>query len=321
MPLDPALDGFLAKLDKEFDPPPHLLAATEFRALIERLSAEGRPERPAGLAIEDLIVSHNGRTVGVRIYRPKGKASQRALIYMHGGGWTVGSVDTHDPICAGIANETSCTVISVNYSLSPEHRYPHALLDCEAVADWLLENADLLGIDPAMVAIGGDSAGGNLSTALCLKMRDERGVVPFLYQVLIYPSLDTDIDRPSYLRNASAPFLDRPLMIWFLNHYLGDQFSHPDAYAMPMKAQSLAGLPPAFVSTAEFDPLLDEGAEYADRLRQAGVDCIYREAKSLMHGFMRVRGISKLAEIEFQAVCDALRDAFENQESQPQGGL
>lgn len=317
MPLDPALDGFLDKLDKAFDPPPHLLKATEFRDLIERMSAEGRPERPETLSVEDMTVSHNSRTVGVRIYRPEGAAASRALIYMHGGGWTVGSVDTHDPICAGIANETPCTVISVNYSLSPEHPYPHALLDCEAVADWLFENAASLNIDPRMIAIGGDSAGGNLSTALCLKMRDERGKVPFCYQVLIYPALDTDIDRPSFLKNANAPFLDRPLMIWFLNHYLGDQISNPDVYAMPMKAKSLSGLPPAFVSTAEFDPLLDEGAEYADRLRKAGIECTYREAKGLMHGFMRVRAISSLAEAEFQAVCEVLRKAFEMNKNQP----
>jgi acetyl esterase len=312
LPLDPALAPFLADAAAEFGPEPYRQSAPAFRAQVERLSTRTPPQRPPGLAVTERVADTTAGPVPLRIYRPgalAGSAAMPVLLYIHGGGWTVGSLDTHDPICVGIAEETPCCVVSIGYSLAPEHPFPAAYDEIAAVGAWVEAHAAALGIDPRRIAVGGDSCGGNLATAVAIAARDA-GLSRYCFQLLIYGVFDDDFDRPSMIRNAHAPFLDRELMIWFWRQYLGGAIHTDDPRAAPLKAKDLRGLPPAFVSTAEYDPLLDEGEAYATRLRAAGVPVEYRRAPALMHGFMRVRRLSRYAEEEFTAVCRALAKAF-----------
>lgn len=311
LPLDPALAPFIADAKAEFGPAPHLQSAQVFRAQVERLSTRKLPPHPPGMTVSDRVAPTAAGPVPLRLYRPRALAGERkapALIYIHGGGWTVGSLDTHDPIAAGIAEDTPCVVVSVGYSLAPEHPFPAAYREIEAVGAWLEAEAGALGLDAKRIAIGGDSCGANLGTAVAIAARDA-GLRRYCYQLLIYGAFDTDFERPSMRRNAEAPFLDRALLIWFWRQYLGAEHSD-DPRAVPLRAKDLRGLPPAFINTAEYDPLVDEGEAYAARLRAAGVPVEYRRAPALMHGFMRVRRLSRYAEEEFAAVCRALGRAF-----------
>jgi acetyl esterase len=312
LPLDPALAPFIADVEAEFGPAPYLQSAQQFRAQVERLSTRKLPPRPNGMAVADRTAPTAAGPVRLRFYRPRvlaGEAAAPALLYIHGGGWTVGSLETHDPICAAIAEETPCCVVSVGYSLAPEHPFPAAYHEIEAAGAWLADNAGALGLDAKRIAIGGDSCGGNLGTAVAIAARDV-GIRRYCFQLLIYGVFDIDFERPSMRRNAEAPFLGRDLMIWFWRQYLGGATATDDPRAVPLRAKDLSGLPPAFVSTAEYDPLLDEGEAYAARLADAGVPVEYRRAPALMHGFMRVRRLSRYAEEEFAAVCRALAKAF-----------
>ncbi len=307
--LDPAVQAFLDQAAAIMGDAPQEHEPVLARANMEAMSAATRMPRPPGVTVSDEVMQANGRKIKLRIYRPDGAALQPGLIYMHGGGWVVGSIDTHDGITAGLAKEARLTVVSVNYSLAPEHPYPAALEDVGAATLWVGEHAERLGIDPTRLVIGGDSAGGNLAAATCLRLRDEGAVMPFIYQLLIYPVVDTDMTRESYSINEDAPFLNKEEMRWFFGHYFSDPAHAKEPYASPLLAGSHAGLPPAFVLTAEFDPLLDEGAEYAVKLIRAGVNVEYRRCPDLMHGVLRVRAWSHSAEREFQATCLALRKA------------
>jgi acetyl esterase len=312
LPLDPALAPFIADAAAEFGPAPYLQSAQDFRAQVERLSTRKLPPRPPGMDVDDRVAPTAAGPVPIRIYRPRALADEPAapaLLYIHGGGWTVGSLDTHDPIVEGIADETPCCVISVGYSLAPEHPFPAAYHEVAAVGAWLEAEAAALGVDAKRLAIGGDSCGANLGTAVALAARDA-GLRHYCFQLLIYGVFDTDFETPSMIRNANAPFLDRALMIWFWRQYLAGTTATDDPRAVPLRAKELRGLPPAFVSTAEYDPLLDEGEAYAARLAAAGVPVEYRRAPALMHGFMRVRRLSRYAEAEFAAACRALARAF-----------
>jgi acetyl esterase len=310
MKLDPNLEPIARRL-AEASPRPHKLDPAEWRRRNAKLTTEAKPPRPRGIRVEDTVAEARDRRVDVRIYRPAGGQKQPVLLYMHGGGWVVDSIDTHDAICADIANETPCTVVSVGYGLAPEHPFPAGLLDCEAALAWALANASRLEIDPGRVAVGGDSAGGNLAAALSIKLRESGEPSPVGYQVLLYAPLDLDLDRPSFRRFRDGPYLYRDLMLWSWNHYLQGRLDLDDPLAAPMKARDLSGLPPAYVVTPEYDPLFDEGVAYATRLVAAGVNVEYRRAGGLLHGFMRFRSISELADHEFQAVCTALRRRFD----------
>lgn len=309
MAIDPDLGPFIAQVTQAFAPGPEHMEAADFRALAENLNAQAGRRRPVGVTVVDQMVQAKERKVPVRIYRSAG-AVQAALLFIHGGGWTVGSVESYDTIAADIAVSSQSVVVSVEYALAPEQPYPAGLLDCEAAAHWLIAKASSLGIDPRNIAIGGDSAGANIAAGLCLKMRDEEGRVSFCLQWLLYPALDTDMERPSYLANADAPILNKMMMGRFLEYYLGDNLREPDSYAMPLRANSLDRLPPAFISAAGHDPLRDDGRAYASRLIEAGVPCEYRENPILVHGHLRARAVSQAAATEFAAACDRLRRAF-----------
>jgi len=308
--LDPALAPFLEAMREAFAPGAHLLPPAEFRARMERGAAAARPPYPPGLEVEDRRAGGDGHTVPVRVYRPRASGPLGTLMYMHGGGWVGGSVATHDASCAAIAHDAGCNLVSLDYRLAPEHPYPAALEDCLAVARWLTGPDAPAWVDVARLAIGGDSAGANLSVATCLRLRDEAGRMPFVLQALLYPCVDVDTDRPSYRRNADAPFLDRAMMRRFIHDYLQGRPEVADGYAMPLRAPSLAGLPPAFVMTAEADPLLDDGVALAERLIRDGVACDYRLARRLPHGFLRFRAVSAVAQASYVQLVEAIGRAL-----------
>jgi acetyl esterase len=206
------------------------------------------------------------------------------FVYFHGGGWVIGSLDTHENLCKALANRSGARVVSVDYRLAPEHPWPAAPEDCYAVVRHVAECGSQFGIDGARLAVGGDSAGGNLAAVVALMARDRKGPV-LRHQVLLYPVVDHDFDRPSYRENADGYLLTRDAMRWFWQQYVADPARRSEGYASPQRAEKLEGLPSATVITAEFDPLRDEGEAYAERLRAAGVAVAATRYDGQIHGF------------------------------------
>jgi acetyl esterase len=220
----------------------------------------------------------------------------------------IGSIETHDGLCRQLANAAGCIVVSVDYRLAPEHPYPAAAEDAYAATRWVVDNARSFGGDPSRVAVGGDSAGGNLTAVVSLMARD-RGGPPLVQQLLIYPVTDAPTDKGSYRSNAEGYFLTADMMQWFWRHYTGEAGS-AEPYACPLRAKSLAGLPPALVVTAEFDPLRDEGEVYAARLREAGVPVHLSRYDGMIHGFFAMSAFLDRARAAVAEAAEALRGAF-----------
>jgi acetyl esterase len=260
-------------------------------------------------AVADHRVPVAGGEITVRAYSPRGPGPHPALVYYHGGGWVIGDLDTHDGLCRSLTNAVRCAVLSVDYRLAPECRYPVATEDSYAALHWTVTNASGLGIDPRRVAVGGDSAGGNLATVAALMAR-ERGGPALVHQVLIYPVTDHNLHTPSYLENATGYVLTREGMRWFWNHYLAREAQGGEPYASPLRAPSLAGLPPALVITAECDPLRDEGEAYAARLRNAGVPVTVTRYAGMFHGFVRMTRILDKARTALDEIAGSLQKAF-----------
>ena len=260
---------------------------------------------PASLVVENWEVAVNGTTLPIRVYRPKTDEILPVTVYIHGGGWVVGDLDTNDTVAWGLAEGTGAVVVSIHYRLAPEHPYPAAFDDCYAIVQWVSENAGTFGGDGSRLAVCGDSAGGNLSAAICLAARD-RGGPMILAQGLIFPVLGLDVNTPSYLENVGGFGLTRESMIFYLDAYLPDK-READDYAMPLLAVDLSNLPPALVHTAEFDPLRDEGKLYADRLAAAGNNVTYRLGEKMTHSFIRARFDGPAVAAEFQFIVDFLK--------------
>jgi acetyl esterase len=250
-----------------------------------------------------------GGEITVRVYTPVGAAPHPGLVFYHGGGWVIGDLDTHDGICRSLANAADCAVASVDYRMGPEHRYPVAAEDAYAAYRWVRDGASRLGIDSARVAVGGDSAGGNLAAVVSLMARDRATPLP-VFQLLIYPVTDHDLDTPSYHENATGYVLTREAMRWFFGHYLARDEQGREPYACPLRAPSLAGLPPALVMTAECDPLRDEGEAYAGRLRDAGVPVTLTRYPGMFHGFFRMTRLLDKARAALDEAAGALHKAF-----------
>jgi acetyl esterase len=239
---------------------------------------------PAPVAsVSDRSIRGPGGPLGLRIYRPAA-GPRPALVYFHGGGFVIGSLETHDGTCRALANASGCTIVSVDYRLAPEHRFPAAPEDCYAALRFAAEAGAEIGVDPSRLAVGGDSAGGNLAAVTALLARDRRGP-DLAFQLLVYPVTDARFDTPSYRENAEGYFLTAKMMRWFWDHYLEHAHQAEDPLASPLRAKDLAGLPPALVLTAGYDPLRDEGEAYAARLREAGVDAELKRYPGMFHGF------------------------------------
>ncbi|HEV7735220.1 MAG TPA: alpha/beta hydrolase [Candidatus Binatia bacterium] len=279
--LDPQARALLDQMAAMGGAPLSSMPVEGARQLMNALaSMQGAGEAVAH--VEDIRIPGPGGDIPARLYRPAGDALP-LLVYFHGGGWVIGSLESHDALCRTLANAAGCAVLSIDYRLAPEHRYPAAADDCYAATVWAVANARALGTDPARVAIGGDSAGGNLTAVTALRACDQ-GTPALRFQLLVYPVTDHRYDTASYRENAEGYLLSRTDMVWFWDHYLGTN-DGTEPYASPLRATNLAGLPPALVITAGFDPLRDEGEAYAERLKKAGIPVTLTRYDGMIHGF------------------------------------
>jgi acetyl esterase len=309
MPLDPQAQAFLDQIAALGGQPLSSMPVPIARQSMEMLASMNGAELPLASAVDRPIPGPAGQ-IPVRVYTPTGTAPLPMLVYFHGGGWVLGSLGTHDGICRSLANGAGCVVVSVDYRLAPEHRYPAAADDCYAATQWCAAHAAELGGDAACIAIGGDSAGGNL-TAVVAQMARDRGDPKHVFQLLIYPVTDAACDTPSYRQNAEGYLLTAGDMAWFWDHYLGgDKTRGAEPYASPLKAKTLAGLPPALVITAEFDPLRDEGEAYGAALENAGVATKVTRYDGMIHGFFGMGAMIDKANAAMQQAAGTLRLAF-----------
>jgi acetyl esterase len=258
------------------------------------------PDPPALESIKPLSISAPHGAIPARIYTPKtlrqNDGLAPCLVFFHGGGWVIGDLDTHDVVCQKIAHEGELIVISVDYRLAPEHKFPAAADDAIAATQWVADNARQLGIDAAHLLVGGDSAGGNLAAVVALAARDGGG--PKLAgQILVYPATDFAMTHPSHSEPETSILLTHSVIKWFCNHYLNSAADIDHWKASPSRAKTLAGLPPAYVLTAGADPLRDEGAEYAARLKEAGVPMTYRHFPGQFHGFFTMGKLLQQANV------------------------
>ena len=308
MPLDPQAKAVLDQFASMGGQQLHEMSVAQARELILGMVAlAGEPESIA--RIENRTVPGPAGQIPVRIYTPVGTAPFPVLVYFHGGGWVIGNLDTHDGICRSLANRVGCLVVSVDYRLAPEHTFPAAPEDCYAATRWLAEHAGSLGGDKGRIAVGGDSAGGNLAAVVALMARD-RGGPKLAFQLLVYPATDTDFETRSYRENSEGYFLTRADMVWFWNHYAPRDEDRRNPYAAPLRAASLRGLPPALVITAEFDPLCDDGNAYAARLREDGVPVRLSQQDGLIHGFFQMGAVIDRGRASVDEASRAVKDAF-----------
>ncbi len=282
MPVDAEVAAILKQMEEAGAPPLSETSPDMARGAFAGLVAlQGTPEEVE--KVSDHQVGGPAGSISVRVYHPAGApASAPALYYIHGGGWVIMDIDSHDPICRAFANGIGGPVVAVHYRRAPEDHFPAAVEDCYAVLQWIANEADTLGIDATRLAVGGDSAGGNLTAAMTLLTR-ERGGPAIAAQVLHCPVTNHGFDTASYGQNGEGYFLTKELMEWFWGHYLADAADGANPLASPLREENLAGLPPALVQTAEFDPLRDEGAEYAQRLEAAGVKTVHTMIPGVVH--------------------------------------
>jgi len=307
MPLHPQAQAFLATLD----PPVPIPELTVARARAN-LSEQSPPSDEAVDAVRDFeIPGGDGQPVRARAYTPRGArpGPLPLVMFMHGGGWVTGDIDSHDAACRALANASGCKVVSVDYRLAPEHKFPAGLRDCHAALRWLAEHAADLDIDARRIAVAGDSAGGNLAAALALLVRDEGG--PALsFQLLVYPVTHHSYDTPSYLEYSEGYLLTREAMRWNWNHYLASDAAGLDPLASPLLAPDLRGLPPALVITAECDTLRDESEAYARRLADAGVPVQTRRYDGMLHAFFTMGHVFDDGRAAVALAGEALRRAL-----------
>ena len=308
MPLDPQAEAFLKQAADAGAPPLESLPVPQAREFLRTLFAPQEPREPVK-KVEDRVIDAGGVKLPVRIYTPEGSGPLPILVFFHGGGWVLGDCESYDTPCRALANGAGCIVVSVEYRLAPEHKFPAAPEDCYAAAVWTVRNAATLGGDPARVAIGGDSAGGNL-TAVVAQMARDRGAPPLVLQVLIYPVTNCALDTASYRANADGYLLTKGAMEWFWNHYTREQSDGTKPYASPLRASNFANLPPALLITAEYDPLRDEGAAYGAKLRAAGVKVVHSDYPGMIHGFFSLAHILSQGKNLHAEICRELRKAF-----------
>jgi acetyl esterase len=292
MRLDPDFAAYLDRVAREL-PPPTPFDIPARRALMEAVQRRFPPPDDE-VQRADHLVTLPGHELLVRVYRPAA-GTRPVLVYFHGGGWVVGSVSTHDGVCATLAQDAQIVVASVEYRRAPEHPFPRPNDDAFAALEWVAANARKLGVDTTRLAVGGDSAGAHLAAGLAQEAR-ERGI-PLALQLLIYPVVEPDFETASYREHAVSATLTRADMIEYWTHYLGAALDTGDPRAVPSRAASLAGLPPAHIVVAELDPLRDDGVRYAGLLRGAGVATTLVLAPRLAHGFLRAAPYARAARL------------------------
>lgn len=307
MPLHPQVKIVLDLMTKA-GPPMHHLSPEKAREQILAMRANKGEVEPVG-KVEDRTIKGPGGDLPIRIYTPNGRGPFPLLVYFHGGGWVVGSIETVDASCRSFTNLANCITVSVDYRLAPEHKFPAAPDDCYAATTWTVLNAASIHGDSKRMAIAGESAGANLAAAVAL-MAQERGTPSIALQLLLYPVIDRNANLSSSRENAEGYFLTTEMMGWFWNHYLRNDADAENPLASPLRAKRLQGLAPAAIYTAEFDPLRDEGAEYAKKLREAGIAVEYKCQEGLIHGYMGMAKAVEPAGKALQEAAAALRKAF-----------
>jgi len=307
MPLDPEAEALLSAMGAVGEIDPFQLQPEQLRVAFAQMPGEATG--PALPRVEMHEVPGPAGPIPVRVYTPPGNGPRPALVYFHGGGWVLCGLETHDATCRELAAGAGCIVVSVDYRLAPEAKFPAAPEDCYAATVWTLEQAARLGIDPRRVAVGGDSAGGNLAAVVSLLCRDRKGP-ELVHQLLIYPVTNHAFDTPSYRENGKGYFLSADMMRWFWHHYLTEEAEGANPLASPLRAEDLRGLPPATVLTAEYDPLRDEGRAYAERLEAAAVATRYTNYPGVFHGFFAMTNEIPRARAALEETCQALREAF-----------
>ena len=316
MSVDPQMQAVLDALASFDAPAPNTLPAAEARrgpspadAVLKVLASQARGSAPEPVAdVRDFVIPGPAGNILARGYTPAGAGPFPVLVYFHGGGWVIADLDTYDSSARALSNAAECIVVSCHYRQAPEHPYPAAHEDAVAATRWIMAHAAALGGDPDRVAIGGESAGGNLATTTCLEFIKHGWPLP-LHQLLVYPVVDADFETPSYVANADAKPLGRELMQWFWDQYAPDPALRREAHATPLHAE-LSGLPPATVITAEIDPLCSEGEAYAEAMKLAGVEVHARRFSGVAHEFFGMGAVVDQANEAVELGAADLRRAF-----------
>ena len=310
--LDPQSRALLDLMSERGVPPIHTLSPDEGRRMFLERRGFTQPVPPPIGSVRDLAAPGPHGPIPLRLVRPAGVADAVALpllVYFHGGGWVIGDLDTHDVACRTLAAGAGIAVLAVDYRLAPEHRFPAAVDDCIAAVRFARAEAAALGADAARIAVGGDSAGGNLAAVACLALRDAGEPVP-AFQLLIYPATDMRAVAPSHTANGQGYMLTADSIAYYREHYMPDAAEWADWRASPLLAPDHAHLPPALVLTAGFDPLRDEGRQYADALSGAGVACQYICFERQIHGFVTMGRVIDEANTALDLCATALRRAI-----------
>jgi acetyl esterase len=307
--LHPHAQALLRLIEEKGVPPTHTLAPPVARNMYRDRRAFTQPDPPVVGAVRDLQAGH----VPLRLYRPAGSQPSQALpvlVYYHGGGWVIGDLDTHDTLCRQLCNGSGCAVVAVDYRLAPEHRFPAAVDDSLEALRWVHANASGLQLDATRLAVGGDSAGGNLAAVMALISRDAKEV-PIAFQLLIYPATDQRRGWPSHTTNGQGFLLTKETMDYFHDHYLPDPAMDMDWRSSPLLRDDLSNLPPAFVLTAGYDPLRDEGLQYAHRLTEAGNRATLVNFERQIHGFITMGRVIDEANAAVQLCAAQLKQALQ----------
>ena len=309
MPLDHDVEILLKMIQEANRPAFEDVGAVAARELFMAGRKSLSPDPMPIAETRDLEIPGPGRSIPARLYRSAKSGTLPVLVFFHGGGWVVGNLESHEAMCRHIANRAESAVLAVDYRMGPEDKFPAAVDDCFAATAWTADNAAALGIDPARLAVGGDSAGGNLAAVVSLLARD-KGAPRIALQVLIYPATDAAMRHQSSARYAEGYVLTRATMRWFYEQYLRTPDDGADWRVSPLLAPDLSRLSPAFVLTAGYDPLCDEGDAYAARLAAAGVPATHRRFPGQVHGFVTNGKVISAAATALDEIADALKQAW-----------
>jgi len=308
--LDPQAQALLDLMVARGIPPTHTLSPADARAFYRERRTATQPDPRPVAEVRDLAAPGPHGDIPLRLYRPASAPRPApTLVYFHGGGWVIGDLDTHDVLCRDLAEQSGCAVVAVDYRMGPEHRFPAAVDDALAASRWLHGQADALGLDATRFAVGGDSAGGNLAAVVALAWRDAGHAPALKFQLLVYPATDMRALAPSHTANGQGYLLTADTIAYFQGHYLAPD-ERGDWRASPLLAEHHAGLPPALVLTAGFDPLRDEGRQYADALSAAGSPAQYVCFERQIHGFVTMGKVLDEANTAVTLCAQALRRAL-----------